>query len=115
VLNYSECAPLRELIDQRWAEHLRLAASGVLTPYVFTRSGGRPIRDFLDGWRSACRRAGLQGITTCGGARSAARTKAGRRAGFIDGEARALGLTLDQVRWWAPEVIGRGRGRKGAR
>lgn len=28
-------------------------------------------------------------------------------AGFIDGEARALGLTVEQVRAWAPAVGGR--------
>jgi hypothetical protein len=33
-------------------------------------------------------------------------------AGFIDGEARALGLTPDQVRAWAPAAATRRRGEK---
>ncbi len=47
-------------MEGQWVEHKRLAAAGVLSPYVFHREGKR-IKYFGDAWRSACTAAGLPG------------------------------------------------------
>jgi integrase len=60
TLPYGALPELVDLIEAAWAEHRRLAASGVICPRVFHRDGA-PIRSYRKAWEGACERAGFPG------------------------------------------------------
>ncbi len=61
VFAYANCQPIKDVIEAQWTAHETLMAAGTLCPLVFHRYGGQPIRDFVDAWRVACKKAGLAG------------------------------------------------------
>ncbi|OFW03722.1 MAG: hypothetical protein A3H96_04305 [Acidobacteria bacterium RIFCSPLOWO2_02_FULL_67_36] len=53
-------AELRTMLQTQHLEHLRLAATGLILPWVFTRDGAQ-IRDFRTAWAHAIKAAGCPG------------------------------------------------------
>ena len=49
-----------DVIEHQWQEHERLAATGILCPFVFHRNG-KEIKGFRKAWTSACKAAGCPG------------------------------------------------------
>jgi len=66
--------PLRALLEAQRARADALAhATGQITPWVFFRESGEPIKDLYGAWRSACRKVGVPGIVPHDLRRSAVR------------------------------------------
>jgi integrase len=66
--------PLRALLQAQKAKAEALAHStGKITPWVFFRENGDPIKDFYGAWRAACRKVGVPGIVPHDLRRSAVR------------------------------------------
>jgi integrase len=66
--------PLRSLLEAQKAKADALTRStGAITPRVFFRENGEPIKDFYGAWRSACRKVGIPGIVPHDLRRSAVR------------------------------------------
>ena len=55
---YGALPELVDVIEAAWREHQRLAATGVLCPFVFNRDG-KPVRDFRKAWATAKKAAGV--------------------------------------------------------
>lgn len=66
--------PLRALLEvqKMWADSLA-HSTGRITPWLFFREQGEPIKDFYGAWRSACRKVGIVGIVPHDLRRSAVR------------------------------------------
>jgi len=66
--------PLRSLLEAQRSRADALArATGQITPWVFFRENGNPIKNFYGVWRSACRKVGVPGIVPHDLRRSAVR------------------------------------------
>jgi integrase len=66
--------PLRALLEVQKMRAESLAHStGRITPWLFFREQGEPIKDFYGAWRSACRKVGIVGIVPHDLRRSAVR------------------------------------------
>jgi integrase len=61
LFKYAEIDELVAAIDGLWARHEALAQQGIITPLVFCRRRGQPIRTFWKRWRTACEAAGCPG------------------------------------------------------
>ena len=59
--SYGEVDELVAAIDGLWDRHEALASEGILTPLVFCRRLGQPIKSFWKRWRTACEEAGCPG------------------------------------------------------
>lgn len=81
TLPYGALPDLVGVIEGAWAEHKRLASTGVLCPWVFHRQGA-PIRNFRKAWATATKAAGLPGMLVHDLRRSAVRNLS--RAGVPD-------------------------------
>ncbi len=60
TLPYDLLPGLLDVVEHQWQEHERLAATGVLCPFVFHRNG-KEIKGFRKAWTSACKAAGCPG------------------------------------------------------
>ncbi len=60
TLPYDLLPELVDVIEHRWQEHERLAADGMICPYVFHRNGNL-IKGFRRAWKAACKTAGCPG------------------------------------------------------
>jgi integrase len=60
TLPYGALPELVDVIEAAWREHQRLAATGVLCPFVFSREG-KPVRDFRKAWATAKKGRGSAG------------------------------------------------------
>jgi integrase len=69
---FKDFPPLHDVIKGQKAEHDRLAAAGVLCPFIFHRNGAR-IRDYRKAWESASTAAGCPGRIVHDFRRTAAR------------------------------------------
>jgi integrase len=58
---YAHISELRAAIEDLWTRHRELEQQGILTPLVFCRPAGQPIKSFWKRWRTACRLAGCPG------------------------------------------------------
>jgi integrase len=66
--------PPRSLLEAQKARADALVRStGKITPWIFFRENGNPIKDFYGAWRSACRKVGVPGIVPHDLRRSAVR------------------------------------------
>ena len=61
VFKYGELLEAREAIDALWARHEALEQQGIISPLVFCRGGGQPIKSFYTRWAQACEQAGCPG------------------------------------------------------
>ena len=85
---YGALPELKDAIEDQWAEHERLWVQDVLSPSVFVRFNGEPIRDVRKAWRSAREAAGLPGALMHDFRRTAVRNLV--RAGVPDTVAMKL-------------------------
>jgi integrase len=60
VLDYSQHAELRELLEMLWTQHEALPNKGLACPWVFQRNGKR-VKTFRKAWANACADAGHPG------------------------------------------------------
>ena len=61
TFQYAVLDDVREAIETLWTRHQALAERGILSPYVFCRGGGQPIKSFYKKWDQACTKAGCPG------------------------------------------------------
>ena len=54
-------AALRTLLEGQETARDALKGKGTITPYVFTRRSGKPVKDFYKAWETACTAAGCPG------------------------------------------------------
>jgi integrase len=87
------------MTDAVWALLSALVAGKERTDYVFTRSDGKPVRDFRVTWQKACEHAGVPGLLFHDLRRTAARDL--RRAGIDEDTIMDLGG------WKTPSVFKR--------
>ena len=52
---------LKLVLEQRLQKHKELQRSGVISPWVFCREDGAPIKDYRGSWKKACIAAGVPG------------------------------------------------------
>lgn len=61
TFQYAALLEVRDAIDALWTRHQALAQRGILSPFVFCRGGGQPIKSFYTKWDQACTLAGCAG------------------------------------------------------
>ncbi len=61
VFVFKDLTDLRDALERQDADRVRLAKADILSPWVFHRKNGSPIRSFRKTWAAACAKAGCPG------------------------------------------------------
>jgi len=61
VFTYGALDEVKAAVDGLWARHEALEAQSILTPLVFCRRHGQPVKTFWKRWKTACILAGCPG------------------------------------------------------
>jgi integrase len=88
TFKYASIVELRDAIDTQWTAHEALKKKNIISPYVFQRREGKPVRNFRKAWKAACKAAGCPGRIPHDFRRTAVRNLT--RAGVTDTIAMAV-------------------------